>query len=138
MLSDDKLQTTADRSPRRVRSEEGIFTAFIHGEGVPPMQTTRAYHYTFDGPSSSNVRFWNPGGEDHLLFFYRLDLKAAEDRRPGVQVATAEHLCVNDLYSIHMTLDVVQSAWRTAWTVVGPAKDFTIHTEYAAPAGSKI
>jgi len=100
------------------------------------MATTRAYHYTFEGPTSCEVRFWDPTGEDHDKLFHSIEVAAwASD---CMQTASAEHLCVNDLYKVELTLDAARAAWRTVWHVKGPEKDFTIFTAYSTPRAAPL
>lgn len=164
--------------------EKGTF----HLKGAGEMSMRREYLYLVGSPvveSQSGHDSWAPdvcvffhipnNEAEHLNFFHRLRFgtrrhpeeggtgsvpRATQDVTVRPTVAHAEHLCVQDLYTVEFSIDAPEDAglaraagaaskacaagakegsritghsfdsFTTSWNVTGPSKDYTIHSHY--------
>ena len=118
--------------------------AALLGAAKTPLQFEREYMYAFTGPTTADVSFHSsraPRGsrsgsdaeaavDDENGFFHSLSVEP--DTGVG---ATTEHLCIDDLYTASIEL-ARRDAFTWRWTVVGPAKDYTIESQFMRDAAS--
>ena len=103
--------------------EEGELA--MGSKGATTMSVWRQYLYTFDGGGDScRVHFYTPqsGDDEHLKFFHALAVD-------GGGRCDSLHHCGDDIYTGRFDM-VSSDAFRTAWDVRGPAKDYSIRSTY--------
>lgn len=88
------------------------------------LQFERKYLYTFTGPRSVEIRFYQPESDsgDHLKLFHSLQFG-------GDWKATADHLCIDDMYNVEFECSSATQL-NTRWVVKGPSKDYEIMTTF--------
>ena len=97
--------------------EEGV----LHRPGAEPVEVSRTLLLV---PPA-------PGGEGSWWVRFA-DGRPFHPWRPGADV---QHPCAPDHYRGRVDLDGAD-AWRVRWTVLGPAKDYTMRTSYARALAS--
>ena len=112
--------------------ESGTFTT---STGVT-MKASRRYVYRYC-EASDQLSVWFVKVDNDLAVDYRFHdlafVKPSEARKEGALVATAEHLCVDDMYRTHYRLPmrgVSLPAFAVTHTVKGPSKDYIATTRY--------
>jgi hypothetical protein len=103
--------------------EEGELA--MGSKGATTMSVWRQYLYTFDGGGDScRVHFYTPqsGDDEHLKFFHALAVD-------GGGRCDSLHHCGDDIYTGRFDM-VSPDAFRTAWDVRGPSKDYSIRSTY--------
>ena len=100
------------------------------------LDVTRQYLYrSMTEESKMNVYFFNVHNEsEHLKFFHTLHFR--QDKEGIGLRATAEHLCIKDLYKVDVRLHN-PFVFETRWEVRGPRKNNIISTTFKKMNGSK-
>ena len=131
-----RLSTDKAYDAEYVYVEEGQLTTY---QGLS-LRASRSYVYRFQEDTNSITAWFVKSGKDAVVdyFFHRITFDETigeqASKKLAPYVASAHHLCVDDVYTVAYTFRLSEvlslNDWSIRYDVKGPKKDYTTHARY--------